>query len=160
MRIPVLKRPFGIAALMIAGLTLSGCVTDGYGRSYGSVSVGTGWYDGYYPGYYPGYYYGYDDGYWGYPGGYYYTPRAHSHRWRDRDRAGKPDSKWQGRRDSRDRHQAGRDRRSNPGHWQGRTGRSPSSRAQPVVPRPQMNGVRQGSRSGGGPEGFSRRDRR
>src|SRR3546814_6686747 len=62
MRMPM-SRPAGLAALLIAGLALSGCMTDGYGRSYGSVSVGYGWYDDYgYPGYYPDYY-GYNYGY-------------------------------------------------------------------------------------------------
>src|SRR3546814_5260681 len=89
----VCSSDLGLAALLIAGLALSGCMTDGYGRSYGSVSVGSGWYDDYgYPGYYPGYY-GYDYGYRDSPG-YYHVPRhRHSSRWKDR----KPDGKWEGR---------------------------------------------------------------
>src|SRR3546814_18537221 len=81
-------------------------MTDGYGLSYGSVSVGSGWYDDYgYPGYYPGYY-GYDYGYRDSPG-YYHVPRhRHSSRWKDR----KPDGKWEGRRHSDKSRWSGKDR--------------------------------------------------
>lgn len=99
----------GKTALLIVALGLSGCVTDGYGSSYGSVSVGTGWYDGYYyPGYYgyPGYY---DYGYWGYPHGYY-RPNYKGHRhWKGHD--GRPSGQWQG---------VPPDRSRPSGQWQGR----------------------------------------
>ena len=74
-------------AVLGLGLALTGCATDGYG-GYGSVSVGTGWYDGYYgPGYYaPDYYGGYYP--YGYSRGYVVVPRYprnHDGRhWRDR----------------------------------------------------------------------------
>src|SRR3546814_17540595 len=89
MRIPVFGKA-GVIALAISGLALSGCATNDYGRSYGSVSVGSGWYDSY-----PGYY-GYDHRYWGYPG-YYYSPRSKHHHHHHRRWTGRDGSHWQGK---------------------------------------------------------------
>src|SRR3546814_17213488 len=101
-----MSHPAGLAALLIAVLALSGCMTDGYGRSYGSVSVGSGWYDDYgSPGYYPCYY-GYDYGYRDSPG-YAHVPR-HSHSTRRDDR--KQYGKWDGRRHSDQPRWSGNDR--------------------------------------------------
>lgn len=135
-----MSRPAGLAALLIAGLALSGCMTDGYGRSYGSVSVGSGWYDDYgYPGYYPGYY-GYDYGYRDSPG-YYHVPRhRHSSRWKDR----KPDGKWEGRRHSDKSRWSGKDRAEARERWRERSTEAEVKRVPSRIERRHMNQSRPG----------------
>lgn len=84
MSIPFAKR-WRAAAIIAGALALSGCVTDGYSRGYGSVSVGTGWYG--YPGYYdyPGYYY---PGYYGYGSRYYRYDDGRPRQWQGRPPGG------------------------------------------------------------------------
>ena len=88
---------FASGLLLVAGLTLGGCYSSGYGGGYGygGVSVGfssAGYYPGYYDpwygggwGYYAGYpYWGWHDGFY-YPGGgiYVYDQWRRPHHWND-----------------------------------------------------------------------------
>lgn len=104
------KRGFRLAAIGLAALGLSACVSDrGYGYSGVSVGYGAGYASGYGPAGYGGWY---DDYY--YPGGGYYVyDRAGSrHRWNDSQRA-----YWENRRRGDHRSEWRGDRRDDRRNW-------------------------------------------